>query len=493
MPLDVDNFNALYDRLRRIDLFGTAPPAPPWGTAAPDEQSVGTAIASGANLVPLRFVADYVDPLVGQLPRVLNALQGDGMLVETLAGAVYQHADPTVATDLHRFLAVISNLYRSFLSANARLAAGIPLAQQDPPLAMFQNDGDFGPFTLTVDSIQQLTGGSIGVVSLPATYRAHPLTWVSLAHETGGHDVLHADAGLLPELRQGIAAMFGGGPPNPSQPVSTSQLLGALWSYWIDESASDLYGVLNIGPTFGHNLGAFFAALGAQHPGSENAPARIRTSSGADERGALDPHPTDLLRLDLIIGAVQSLQGLAQPVRADYVAQLRELSLLLAPGATEVRLQGILPLDAHTGVRLNTALPLADMQAAARRVGAFIVTARLQALGGHAIQELETWDDADEHAATTIATAIGNGTPVVAAGDDAQLLAGGMLAVLAGSDYDATSTALGAALDASYASDPIWGTPQRDVLWLSGETILDASFLEIDTVEVVQIDGVLLP
>jgi len=491
VTLDTQNFVRLFERLRTIDLFGVAPPAPPWGDADPTRQDVTSAVGSGADLVPLLLKHAYVDPLEQHIPRMLAALGNDTTTLETLTGAVYQHADDDVAGDLHRFLAVISNFYRSFLSARERLRAGFPLVEQFPPMAMFQHHGDDGPFTLPVDATKQLMGGSVGVVSLPATYRKAPLLWASLAHETGGHDVLHADRLLLPELRTGVAAIFGGGHINPAHPVSTAQLLGALWGYWMDEAASDIYGALNIGPTFGHNLSVFFAALLARESNSD-AP-RLRTTSGPDRRGVLDPHPTDLLRLDLLIGAVQSMQGLSQTVRTGYVSDLRALSNLLSGNATTIGLQGILPLGSGSGIRINTALPLADMQAAARRVGAFIATAQLEALGGHSIQELETWDDADEQTAQTIAHAIAAGTPIAGAGDDAQLLAGTMLALLEDAGrYDPATNALSDALDESYARDPIWGSPQRDLLWLRGDTVIDMAILTEHSVEIVAVDGTVL-
>ena len=488
MALDEPNFVKLFDTLRAIDLFGTAPPAPPWGDSFPTAEEVGAALESGANLVPLVFHGDYVTPFEQAVPRVLVALRDQPDLLETLAGAVYQHADADVAPELHRFLAVISNFYRSFLSNRQRLAAGFPLTQQDPPLAMFQHSGESGPFTITVENIAQLIGGSVGVVSLPATYRAHPVTWASLAHETGGHDVLHADPQLLPELTVGVQAIFGGGPIGADGQINTAQLLSALWGWWIDEAASDIYGVMNIGPTFGHNLAVFFAALLAQGAGA--GPPRMRTNSGPDSRGVLDPHPTDLLRLDLIIGAVQALQALGQTIRIGYVNELRQLSVLLGQQATTIQLKGILPVGGQRAIRVNTSFPLADMQAAARRVGAFIATTRLQALGGHTIQEIETWDDADEQTATTIAAAIASNTPITGAGDDAQLLAGAMLALLKDADrYDEATRLLVDALDESYANDPIWGTPQRDLLWLRGDTALASAILTDFAVEVVQIGG----
>jgi hypothetical protein len=487
MALDEHNFTKLYDTLRAIDLFGEAAPTPPWGEGVvPTKQKLGAALESGADLVPVAFVERYVTPFEHSLARVISALRGDPTLIETLAGAIYQHADESVAPELHRFLAVISNFYRSFLDARQRLEAGFPLISQDPPLAMFQHSGEMGPFTITSENIKQLTGGTVGVVSLPATYREHPVLWASLAHETGGHDVLHADEALLPELTNTIKAMFGGGPVG-SGAINTAQLLAALWAFWIDESASDIYGLLNIGPTFAHNLGVFFAAMNGRASGG---PPRIRASSRPDARGILDPHPTDLLRLDLAIGAVQALQHLSSSVRTRYANELRQLSVLLGGGARTITLQGNLPIDGTRAIRLNHQLPLADMQAAARRVGALIATARLKALGNHSIQDIETWDDADESVAATIATALSRGTKIIGIGDDAQLLAGTMMALLNNASlYKNATKLLNDALDESYRSDVIWGLPQRDVLWLRGDTVLEEAVLVEFADEIVLIDG----
>ena len=491
MALDEKNFTKFFDTLRAIDLFGTAPPAPPWGNAMPTVAQLTKALHAGETLVPVIFRDHYVTPYEHSVSRVVSALQGDAMTAETLTGCIYQHADKDVAPDLHRFLAVISNFYRSFLNARQRISAGIPLIEVDPPLAMFQHSGENGPFTITAESVQQLTGGTIGVVSLPATYRKHPVLWASLAHETGGHDVLHADPQLLPELTAGVKAMFGTSTVGGGQ-MTMTQLLGALWAYWIDESASDIYGVLNIGPTFGHNLAVFFAALNAVGSGKSGPPS-IRTTSGPDQRGTIDPHPTDLLRLDLIIGAVGALTSLSQAKRQQYVNELRQLSVLLGGKATVIGLQGVLPLDGSRAIRLNHQLPLADMQSAARRVGAFIATSKLKALGNHSIQELETWDDPDEATAQAIATAIGKNTKIDGVGDDAQLLAGTMLALLKDAGlYQQATKLLSAALDESYRNDSIWGTPQKDLLWLRGDTVLDDCILVDFADEIIRIDGEIL-
>jgi hypothetical protein len=405
------------------------------------------------------YQSGYVTPLISGLDTAITRTRGD---MEPFAAPVYEHAAAsTVSSQLNRFLAVISNLYRSFLSKAKRAAIDVPLVTQLPPLAFFQNDGRLGPYTIPAGGsdadISTIFDTDIGVVSLPSTNKDHPLIWGALAHETGGHDVLHADANLLPELSSGVKSLFGGGPIDPNGSLTEPQFLGALWSYWMDEAASDVYGLLNLGPEFTFNLTAFFAGLNGDPVPS------MRTDSGPDRNGDLDSHPTDILRLHLAIGVIQNLANLASNVRDQYVSDLQALSQLCAQGATTVSLQGVLgQFDFRLNVNLTR--PLADMQESARRVGAFISTVKLQSLGtggsSHSVQEIETWDDMDEQTAQQIAQRMRQGQSVVNLGDDAQLLAGATLALIAEPDkYQSVSGLLNDALDFSFQTDPIWGTP----------------------------------
>ena len=463
-PINADQFTRLCERLAVIDLFGDGPPVPPWGDAA-TVAAVKQAINAGAPSLPLAYQTGYVMPLLQNLDSVLRQA-GDS--IEPLAGAVYEHAPGgAVQPELQRFLAVISNLYRSFLSRTKRAAANIPFAMpQDPPLAVFLHSGQDGPFTIPSDDTQQLFGGDVGVVSLPSTYRDHPVLWASLAHETGGHDVTHADAGLLPELAAGVQTLFGGGPVHAGRRPTSGQLQGLLWSYWMDEASADVYGLLNIGPSFAHNLAAFFAALNNRAVGLPIPSLRTRSGHPANDP-ALDVHPTDILRLHLAIGVIEQLSGLAQTTRDAYVSAVQALAQRCAQGASTVEIQGHIAIQRDRWLPINDSLPLSGMQDAARSVGAYIATARLQALGGHSIQEIETWDDADELTARQIADTFARGDSVVDMGDDAQLLAGATLALVTQPDlYDQATRLLTAALDRSYATDPIWGASIRDPMYV---------------------------
>src|SRR5260370_5638640 len=121
---------------------------------------------------------------------------------------------------------------------------------------------------------------------------------------------------------------------------------------------------------------------------------------------------------------MQALPGLSPRTRDFYVNQIAGLSNWLANGATTIELTGLAVGINGKTMNFQKAYPIASMQADARKVGAMIATAQLIALGGHSIQDIETWDDADENAAVKIAGRMQANFPVVSGGDDAQLLAG---------------------------------------------------------------------
>jgi hypothetical protein len=432
-----------------IDFFGTAGAPMP---AAHD--SLARAVAEGAPRLPSFYAAPFVTPLQARLTDLVGlAARGEihpGSL-EMLAGAIYQHGDEApLASELRRFTAVVSDLFRSFLEAEARSGIGLPLTERLPPLAMFSHDGSTGPTTIAVDLVARFVGGAVAVVSLPATFAAHPILWAALAHETGGHDVIHADPGLLDELAACLPAALAGVPPAGTLTTDDSV---ALWRYWIDEAAADVYGLLNVGPGFAENLGLFLAAMnGGEHPF-----LRMENLADPDDPALmLDPHPPDILRLHLAIGVIESLDGLAAASRAAYAARIASMAQTFGNGAV-VSLSGNIPGPDGVLRMLQAEAPLAPMQDAARAVGRYIATTRLASLGGHGIQDIESWDDADEAVVQRIRADFAAGRSVDHMGDDAQLLAAATLAVIDDpASYDRVTILLNAALDASFAADPLW-------------------------------------
>src|SRR5262249_46579163 len=160
----------------------------PWKT--PDELTpdrLRALLAGAADYLPLAYREAYVRPLAGQVGPLLRShdLPAEVLLnVETLAGAVYQHAEGhRCRPGVRQFLAVVSNYSRSFLSEAKRKAVAVPPAVDGlPPLATFRKSGSKGPFTFPAEVVRRLCGSSVPVVSLPERLRDHPVWWLTLAH-----------------------------------------------------------------------------------------------------------------------------------------------------------------------------------------------------------------------------------------------------------------------------------------------------------------------
>jgi hypothetical protein len=454
-------------RLTQIDFFATDKRLLP---KAKTPAKLAPLISDGAAFVPQTYRQNYATPLSQTLPSLLIQLRtapaqaAIGQL-EPYCAPIYQHAKGATTLDvgpeLRRFLAVVSNLYRSFLSAKKRMSANVPTVTDVPPLAFFQSNGDQGPYTITSETMQRLLGTPVSVVSLPGSYRLDPIIWASLTHEVCGHDVAHADPDLIPELVNGVRALFKTPSFRPGVSLTGDALSALIWSYWIDEAVADVYGLLNMGPSFPFNLGAFFSALTHQvfvNRGQQAPPlTSLRMSSGPGDDNKMDEHPTDILRLHLAIGVIESLPQLSPAKRQAYIGAVEAVAQLAANGGNSIQLEGLVEVS-HTDWRMvDTQISLQQAQAAARQVGAFIATAKLNALGGKSIQDIETWDDTDETTAANVSTRIAGNESIVGAGDDAQLLAGATMAVLANpSLYDQATRLLNDGLDDSYQHDPIW-------------------------------------
>ncbi|HVG22794.1 MAG TPA: hypothetical protein VND45_01460 [Thermoanaerobaculia bacterium] len=455
LQLTAGGVTALADRIASIDLTGEGPPAVPWGTTV-SQEALASAIDSGAPAMPLVYHDAYIAPLQQNLARIVAATpEGSTDPAETLTGAVYDHAPGSeVAAPLRRFLAVVGDLYESFLADAKRRRLGISLSEQLPPLAMFRHDGSLGPYTYPVDAVYAMLGAEVGVVSVPSTYRHHPLLWGALAHETGGHDVIHADAGLLEEMQNVVASLFAtyastfGG-------TDTANLVSALWQHWMDEAAADVYGTLNLGPAFALSFTPWL--MGFRYRLGQTPVPALLTNSIAGSDGAIDVHPPDLLRLDLASGVLLSLRELQPLTRYAYWQLLQELDAMSAGDTQTVTVRGNLAQQGGGTMPIDAAVPLWVMRASAAMVGSVLTTYPMQALAGRSIQDLETWSDADEAAAQRICIRALNGQSIDAMGDVAQVISGTtMAAVIAPERYDAITATLAAGLDAAVAADALW-------------------------------------
>ncbi|MGB8931825.1 MAG: hypothetical protein WCC48_11315 [Anaeromyxobacteraceae bacterium] len=303
--------------------------------------------------------------------------EGAARLMLDIAQAILQNGEGyrELATD--GFQEVVSDLYDGFLSAEDRRGVKPPDRGVVPPLVRW-GDADAGPYTWPVTATASFEV-TAPIVSLPAANaRAGLLAWSALAHETAGHDILAADVGLHDELVRAVRDRF------------TAAKLGVgIADYWadrLDESASDVLGILNMGPAAAVGLIGYFRALNAAYRGR----AQLRNVGARD-----DPHPADILRGWLGAETVRLLSFGGAKAWADLLERETDRDL------GQVRL-GSSPVTAAAAKR------------SAAVVAKTVVEEKLAALEQHALGEIQDWRDGDEETVGTLRETLRSSMPLPA-------------------------------------------------------------------------------
>jgi hypothetical protein len=362
--LDVSNLAACAEEVRLAALDSTAGPPEPT-----DYDSLLKRIeASTEKLPPL-----YRDTFAGPFLKTLKDLGRDkfttillrdpsrersaGLMLD-LAQAILQNGEGFEAAATDGFQEVVSDLYDGFLSAEDRRGVNPPDKGAIPPLVKW-GDPDAGPYTWPVDAASSFKVQA-GVVSLPPA-NAHKglLAWSALGHETGGHDIIHADTGLEGEIQDKVRSDL------------TKAKLTALADYWserIDETASDVLGILNMGPAAGIGLIGFFRGLNAAFTRKP-----VLRNDGPED----DPHPADIVRGFLAASTVRMLEFKGAAAWGDLI----EAETM--KDVKQVRLSG---------------KPVTTQQAkdSAEIVAQTIVGGKMKALEMHSFGQIQNWRDADE-------------------------------------------------------------------------------------------------
>jgi hypothetical protein len=281
--------------------------------------------------------------------------EGDACVLLDTALAVLQAGDGA-ATDA--FQEVVSDLYDGFLSAEDRQGVKLPERAVLPPLVKFGRP-DYGPYTLPVSATAGV-GATTGIVSLPPGNARHGLcVWAALGHETAGHDILGADRGLRGELADAVRTGLR---------ESGQVALAGYWAERIDETASDVMGILNMGPAAGVGLLATFRGLRL----AWGEGARLQSEGASD-----DDHPADVVRGFLAAATIRTLPFAGATAWSDAID--RETTL----DAQVIRL----------GRREVT---LAEARGSAAAAARAVAGTRVRSLEGHALGEIQTWRDSDE-------------------------------------------------------------------------------------------------
>lgn len=361
---DVSNLANCAEEVRLAALDSTAgPPAPT------DYDNLLKRLEASTDKMPPLYRDNFAGPFLNTLKglgrdKFMKILLKDpnhestaGLMLD-LAQAILQNGEGFEATATDAFQEVVSDLYDGFLSAEDRRGVAPPDKGAIPPLVKW-GEPDAGPYTWPIDAAASFNVRA-GVVSLPPA-NAHKglLAWSALGHETGGHDIIHADSGLEGETQEAV---------RDALKKAKLESLADYWADRIDETASDVLGILNMGPSAGIGLIGFFRGLNAAF----TKKFTLRNDGPED-----DPHPADIIRGFLAASAVRELEFSGAAAWGDII----EAETM--KDVKQIRLMG-----------KNVTTQQAKDSAAV--VAQTIIGGKRQALEMHSFGQIQNWRDSDE-------------------------------------------------------------------------------------------------
>ncbi|UFS70593.1 hypothetical protein LPW11_00005 [Geomonas sp. RF6] len=351
--------------------------------------------------------------------------EGAAGLMLDIAQAILQNGEGYNERATDAFQEVIADTYDGYLSAEDRQGVKPPDNEVVAPLVKWGNP-EWGPYTWPVEATASF-GVRVAIVNMPpANARRGLLAWSALEHETAGHDILGADDGLQPELKGAVYAAL--------VKRNIGHGLPAYWASRIDETASDIMGILNIGPAAGIGLIGYFRALNAAYGGHPG----LRNDGPAD-----DPHPADIVRGYLAASTASLLKFDGAGEWAKVIEAETEKD------RTTIRLEG-------------TVITPEEAKLSAQIVADTVVNARMCTLENHALGEIQNWYNHDETIArklrTVLTTANQVPTRYVCGYYAAHVVAAAVTAALAkGGDVDLIFERMQTILKVMHNSNPSWG------------------------------------
>ena len=327
------------------------------------------------------------------------------------------------------------------------------------PLVIWSSP-DAGPYTWPAD-IGSRVGMKMSVVSMPPAYSKNIALWAAIGHEVGGHDVLHADNGLLTELSDIVSKKLleRKNDPKLKEPVivngrkqdSVAEFAAGYWKKTMDETASDVCGILNLGPAAGIGIAALLIP--------------IRGGKLVNALGSQDVHPIDALRIFLAADVIRGIKELDVKVAAEYADTLESIVDNYITSKDDFGLFS----NTFGGVHWDVLMPYEGMRETVNVVAETIAFTNLETLENHHLSEINTWANQDEILTQRIMEELIDGKePSLEPGPDGQtvyaahVLSGGIMALTKSVDISRISDLTIDSLVKLYDNNPVWrGFPVR--------------------------------
>ncbi len=379
--IDISNLEECIEDVRKAVLSNLQAPEDPT-----DYDQLRGRLEAVKEKFPARYIKAVVEPFIqilGKLGRrgFIGILLRDrernniARLMLDIAQAILQKGEGynSLATD--GFQEVVSDLYDGFLSAEGRAGVNPPDLSVIPALVKW-GAPENGPYTWPIDATSNF-GLEVAIVSVPPIHATNGLlAWSSIPHEVCGHDIIHADIGLREQLIEAVK--------NALIEKSIGDGLPEYWSSRIDETASDVMGILNLGPAAAIGVIGYFRGMNAAYTGE----AKLRNNGPAK-----DPHPADILRGYL--GAYAT--GLLAFDQAGDWEKIIEAET--EKDLSSIKLEGN---DIDTDIAKTSA----------RIVANTIMKTKLKCLENHSLDQIRNWGNVDEFISKFLRTLLKTNNPL---------------------------------------------------------------------------------
>ena len=417
-------------------------------------------VNSGYTILPSLYQQVFLDPLKNLItnedyPTILRALNHSGPWNDWMA-SINQRVSGYQKNATHAFEESIADLYDGFLSMEERRGVKTPDHETVSPLVKWGNPND-GPYTWPADTGSRI-GLKMAVVNMPPAYSKNVALWAALGHETGGHDILHADDGLLGELAKTVETKIleKSSPSLKKQKVIFNgrkiPLVKFVADYWknrIDETASDVCGILNLGPAAAVGLAVLLIPLRGN---------KLISYGYTD-----DVHPIDALRIYLAMDVISKIPDLDATIAKSWVDSLQSVTDKYISDKTKFTLYTITNGSEH----LDATIPFQGMRELITVVADTIAFSPLNSLENHSLSEINTWSNSDESIMLQIANDFLNNKELSITEDNqtvyaAHIISAATIALANSADITNMTNLAINALNKLYDNNPVWrGFPVR--------------------------------
>jgi hypothetical protein len=461
-PINLKDLELLCDKSKQmIDPLakGTSPPI----DYSSKEKAFGI-VDEGYTNLPRIYHQIFLDPLknfiqakdYAEILRVVDR-NGDGPWNDFLASINQRTTGfQKLATDA--FEELVTDLYDGFLAMEEQKRIKSPDEETPPPLVVWGHPRG-GPYTWPTGVMHEVTGMKMSVVNMPPLYSQNISLWSSVGHETGGHDILNAYHGMLEELNnkvyeklrehQGLKGIV----EDNGRERSIATYGAEYWSYTIDETASDVCGLLNIGPAAGISLANLLISR-EDIVNGEKKLANIVPSKRED--GSNERHPIDALRIYLAGDVIRSIQEL------DIHTANRWGDTFESIADKYVKDKSGFYLVSENNVDVK--MPYREFRETIKIVAETIANDSLTSLGNYALSDVNTWANDDETITTDITNNfLDNKEPSIDKSTTnqtvyaAHIIAGATIALAKGADISKTTELAISSLNRLKERNPVWG------------------------------------